>query len=174
VGIPVPDPENTAGKRKGGRVMTALRQPWVLCVLALAGCGSTAHSVLPSSHAGRGAGTSRATADARTAYFDLATASAALRGAAAVEGVDGRRPSSRAVAQLTGTARLLQGLSPADPLLRSIADQLSAAIGAFMRAQARDSLRQAGRAGLSATDSVNRRLARYIAGHPRAAPVIPE
>jgi hypothetical protein len=92
------------------------------------------------------------------AYYQLATASGALRVAAA----------TRRIAGLEAVVRRLEVLRPVDGDLRAARGGLRPAIRAFLRDP------RSRKAALAATDVVNRRLARYVRRHAPAGALVPD
>jgi hypothetical protein len=94
----------------------------------------------------------------RVAYYQLATASGALRVAAVGRSADGLR----------AVLLRLDELRPLDGELRWALARLRSAFRTFLR----DS--NLGKAALAATDAVNRRLARYVRRHAPAGVLVPD
>jgi hypothetical protein len=157
----------------------------VLAAALLAGCGAPKHArgSAPGSQAFPKAtprepdvNPSQLPPADRTAYFQLALASAQLRIAAAPYAIGTRGPSPHAIAGLLGAARQhARALRPRDATLTRARIGLLAAVEQLGRAaRGHKPTRAAARAALNASSAVNAQLSTYTRAHPSVGQVVPD
>jgi len=106
----------------------------------------------------------------RSAYFEIATASGALRGSAAPVAL-GRAGRIHAGA-IEAARRRVAAAAPSDPQLAALKARLIAASSAALDQRA--DARRTAIGAVAATDSINAGLRRYAERHPAVAGLIPD